>query len=367
MEFNIQALCAAESVESSTRVLPRDVLGTEFEFRSGISFKIAFPELLESFPGTTDIDKLLCSIFHWNRVYRYPENDNLRLHTIALADGAENEIEFYRLDFLQPPPQSRRGLRPPIEVTGGKVMSYQECVDWLISLCDDLSSIPANKKLILQNPRLVKPVQIRVAFVGVDHLDGEPLLRRVTSIGAVYGAEIVHISPAGFVDTKARLASRFPFDAAILVRHRNPHLSVDLFPASLNRNMVYECIGFNPSVILEEIEACIELFVSDFNTRLESPVDDDDLLLKIVLRGMLSHSKIGQYMHCSKDQALTGIRARRLNVPKASRLLDENSEKFQDNKDSDKLLLFKPHNDGDQYFINPRRVPEAKALAGWVV
>ena len=78
---------------------------------------------------------------------------------------------------------------------------------------------------------------------------------------------------------------------------------------------------------------------------------------------MLSHSKIGQFKHCQKATVLTGVRARHLNVAAAGRILDENSEVFRDTKSSSALFLWKEHNDGRQYFLNPQEVEKIKALA----
>jgi hypothetical protein len=59
---------------------------------------------------------------------------------------------------------------------------------------------------------------------------------------------------------------------------------------------------------------------------------------------------------------LTVIRARHLNVPAAERILDMNSQVHQDTKNSDSLFWWKDHNDGRQYFLNPRRVGDIKVM-----
>jgi proteic killer suppression protein len=85
-------------------------------------------------------------------------------------------------------------------------------------------------------------------------------------------------------------------------------------------------------------------------------------LLAIMLRGMLSHKKIGKVNHCQKATVLAPVRARRLNASIAEGILEKNSEAFQDTRKCSALLLFKEHNDGRQYFLNPHRVEEIKAL-----
>ncbi len=79
-----------------------------------------------------------------------------------------------------------------------------------------------------------------------------------------------------------------------------------------------------------------------------------------MVRAMLSHAKIGEFKHCSRETVLTVIRGRRLNVPEAERILDKNCEQHGDTKTSTALFLWKDHNDGRQYFLNPKRVGELK-------
>jgi toxin HigB-1 len=85
-------------------------------------------------------------------------------------------------------------------------------------------------------------------------------------------------------------------------------------------------------------------------------------LLAIMLSGMLSHSKIGQFNHCQKATVLAGVRARHLNTSSAEGVLEKNSEAFQNTRKCSALFLFKEHNDGRQYFLNPHRVKEIKTL-----
>jgi hypothetical protein len=90
-------------------------------------------------------------------------------------------------------------------------------------------------------------------------------------------------------------------------------------------------------------------------------------MLALMVRGMLGHSKIGQFNHCQKATVLTTVRARHLNVAIAETILDENSQAHQSTKESDALFLWKEHNDGRQYFLNPRQVQNAKDLVSLLV
>jgi hypothetical protein len=77
---------------------------------------------------------------------------------------------------------------------------------------------------------------------------------------------------------------------------------------------------------------------------------------------MLSHRKIGQFKHCLRETVFTSVRARRLNLSLAGRLLDLNSDQFEDNGQSEKLFLWKAHNEGNGYFLNPKKMKLIEAI-----
>jgi hypothetical protein len=117
-----------------------------------------------------------------------------------------------------------------------------------------------------------------------------------------------------------------------------------------------------------QVRAWIEVASESLALKAETnPADEDDVLLAIMLRGMLSHTKIGPFNHCQKTTVLTGVRARRLHVARAEGILDRNAESYQDTRDSDCLFLFKDHNDGAQYFLNARLVEEAKRIVARMI
>ncbi len=187
----------------------------------------------------------------------------------------------------------------------------------------------------------------------------------LNSIGKVYGAEILHVPPRTYRDTQARLAGLLPLHAAVVCRHFVPHITVDAIPHQLPVGLICFCDGSELEVVQDELKMWIELCHQDVeNRRPERTADKRALLLAIMIRGMLSHSKIGQFSHCQRQTVLTGVRARHLDCSAADNILDANSEPYMDGTDSDALFLWKEHNDGRQYFLNPRRVVESRTLAG---
>jgi len=186
---------------------------------------------------------------------------------------------------------------------------------------------------------------------------------RLRAIGQVYGAEILHVPPRSYRDVTARIAGASPLDAAIICSHFAPYITVDAVPKNVGRERVHLCGSTSRSEMEQQVRGWIEVVTAEVETeRHDQAADEDQMLLNIVLRGMLSHSKIGQFKHCQKATVLKGVRARHLNVANAERILNENSELFQDTKSSTALFLWKEHNDGAQYFLNPQKVEEAKAM-----
>ena len=366
MDFNIRAISLAESVAANARTVVSEFLGKEIEFTSGISFRITLPSAPEQFAGLPEPERLLLGLDGWSRVYRYPENDRETLHVIATTENDEEEIVFHRIDLRQPrrPP---RGLRPPVEIVGGAVMDYGECADWLIELSFKLAENRDQAQLptILARPRLVRPNQMRLAWVGREIIDGQSMPPRLRAIGQVYGAQIVHIPPRAYLDVRARLALALPLDTVIICEHFAPHITAGVVPAAVPDHLIHRCKSSNRAELEQQVRAWIEIAAQEIEGRAEAQAaDENQLLLAIMLRGMLSHSKIGQFSHCDKATVLTGVRGRRLNVANAEGILERNSEAFQDTKTSTALFLFKEHNDGRQYFLNPHRVEGIRAMVG---
>lgn len=79
-------------------------------------------------------------------------------------------------------------------------------------------------------------------------------------------------------------------------------------------------------------------------------------------QGMLSHSKIGPNNHCQEETMLKRIRARHLNAASAEHILDGNSEHYESTNESDSLFFWKDHDDGKQYILNPKQVPQIRSM-----
>jgi len=160
-----------------------------------------------------------------------------------------------------------------------------------------------------------------------------------------------------------RLNKALPLDAVIICDQFAPYITIAAVPEKVRRRLVHICNSKTRADLESQICTWVELAIQEIeNEHHSQTADEDQMLLKLMLRGMLSHSKIGQFSHCQKATVLTAVRARRLNVPSAEEMLNRNSEAFQDTKSSDAFIFWKEHHDGRQYFLNPQRVEHIKEM-----
>jgi hypothetical protein len=364
MGFNIRAISLVASVAVDARVSTESVLGKEIEFRAGLRYSITMPAVPAAFAVLTEPEKTLSALAGWARLYRYPDGKDEKLHIIAPADNENGDLVVYRVDLRQPA-KPRRALRPPVELIASSVMTYDECASWLVELSRTWTASPDQKlhQFVLARPGPLPPAKIRVAWVGPEIAQNVHMPGRLAAIGAVYGAEITHVAQRTYRETEALLEGLLPLDAVIVCQQFARHIGSDVVPDRVYPSRVHVCDSTVPADLEQQILAWIEIAYESIETgRTERTSDERDVLLSTMLRGMLSHSKIGQFNHCPKQTVLKGVRARRLNVPAAERILDENSEAHQDTKDSDSIFLWKDHHDGRQYFLNSRLIERITTL-----
>jgi hypothetical protein len=365
MDFNIRAISLAESVKADARVVVGDCLGKEVSFRTGVNILITLPDSKGDYGVLPEPERLLTALAGWTRVYRYPEGEHDSIHILATADCNEGEIVFYRIDIRQPPPRSRRAPRSAVEISGGAVMTYEQCASWLIELSFRLSGAPglAPRRIVLSRPRPIGPKPIRVAWIGPEILEGVDMVTRLQAIGRVYGAHILQIAPRSYSAATARLRQALPLDAAIICSRFAPFIGTEAIPNTVRQDLVHICSSKTRADLECQVRTWTELAIQQIEEEHhQASADEGPALLIVMLRGMLSHSKIGQFNHCQKATVLTGVRARHLNVALAEGILDRNSEIFQDTKSSDAFFLWKEHHDGRQYFLNPQKVEAVKAF-----
>jgi hypothetical protein len=364
MDFNIRAISLAESVPFDACTPVSQLLGKEIQFRSGLAITITLPSEPGAFSRLRDPERVLCALEAWTRVYQYPEGGANIIHVLAPAEGASTDAEIllYRVDFLQHA-RIKPGPRSPVEVLDSAVMTYDQCATWLANLSHNQGLAHRHTKgTILQRPRVLRAPMLRIAWVGAEKIGGESLPARLRALGSVMGAEITHVGSQTFAHVKARLASISSLDAVVLCTGTATYITRDVAPKDLPPEALHHC----PSTCLAEIESELSTIIETTRVlvaeaRTRDGVDETDELLRLMLRGMISHSKIGQFCHCDRDEVLTAVRARRLNVPAAGELLDSHSEVHQDTKSSDKFFLWKDHNDGRQYFLNPKKVEDVRS------
>jgi hypothetical protein len=365
MDFCIRAMSLGDCVHAHARTKVVDLPGKKIEFRAGLSYSLVLPDSADGFSAVTDPERVLNALEQWSRVFVYPDGDEEIVHVIAPFEDDGGDLGFYRVDFKQPI-KPRRGPRRAAIITGGHILTYEQCATWLVDLAQQWQAAPgqANLQLVIRRPS-AEPRPIRIAWVLPALVDGQPVKPRLSAIAKVYGTEIVHVEPRAYRDTQARLGKSMPFDAVVICRHFAPHISSDAVPTAVDRDLVLFCESTTLADLEGQIRTWIELTVEEVEKR-RFGLDkrEDTYLLALMLRAMLSHSKIGEYSHCPKETVLKVIRGRHLNVPLAERILDENCERHQGNSDSERIFLWKDHNDGRQYFLNPKKVERVKAIAG---
>lgn len=368
MDFNLQAISLADGVAVGAGIPVHEMLGRKIEFRAGVSIEVVLPTSPLDFTFLPEPEKLLPVLTSWARVYRFPQANADLLHILAPAETEGDELEYRRIELLQP--RSRSGPRPSVLIVGGAVMNRDECGTWLIGLADFFATNSQNKQqqVILARPRLPKPNQMRLAWVGPEFVAGKAMNPRLTAIGRVFGAEIISVPPKSYRHVHARLADAGALDAAVICERYAPYINSAAVPATVNRDLIHMCGSETQNDLEGQVRAWIEIAGGVLALKAKTnPADEEDILLAIMLRGMLSHTKIGPFNHCQKTTVLTGVRARRLHVAKAEGILDRNAEAYQDKRDSDCLFLFKEHNDGAQYFLNARRVEDAKGFVARMI
>jgi hypothetical protein len=368
MDFNIRAISLVEGVPMGARIdLERDILGKEILFRTGLSYSIKLPDDIGKFAQVQEPERLLTALSGWARVYRYPDGDVEKIHVLAPSETADGDIAFYRLDFQQQR-KSRRGPRPCVELIGGAVLRYEECATWLMDLAASWRADHDRKDLrfVISRPCMIKLNPIRLAWVVPEIVESQSVLERLLVIGDVYGVDIVHVPPREYDDTKGRLAKSLPYNAAVICTHFAPHITAEAVPIAISRDLIHFCNSEKLADLEAQIRVWIEVVAEELESRRQyESVDEEKFLLGLMVQAMKSHSKIGEFSHCPKETVLKVIRGRRLNVPAAERVLDQNVEQHESTKTSASLFLWKEHHDGRQYFLNPKRMAEIKpAIVG---
>ena len=342
MDFNIRAISLAASVPFDARTPVCELLGKEIHFHSRITLSITLPDIPEAFASLPDPERLLTALDGWTRVYDYPKGEDKIRHILAPAEGQDpdDEILVYRLDLLQPA-RRKPGPRPPVVILDGAVMTYDACAKWLIDLFYDQARAHGHTKgTILVRPRVPKSPPIRIGWVGAETIEDVVMPVRLRSIGAVFGAEIMHVGPQSFAHVKHRLAGFPALDAVALCTGSASYITTSVAPANISPDSVSLFRGTKLTDVEDELIALIEQTTATLEeTSKHQVVDEKAELLHVMLRGMICHSKIGPFNHCTRETVLKRVRARRLNVPAADRILDQHCEGFQDTKTSEKLFL----------------------------
>lgn len=360
MDFN------ANSIAESCVALPQvrcvdlaEFYGKAYTFFHGIEQRILLPSSEAEFAVFGPDPRLLLSIESWCRLFRYsgPGIQNFEL-VASICTG--DSLRFDVISFTQPDP--KKGRRAPVTFQDARSLDHNDLTDWLIDLVACHFSNHDTRNMVMQRPPVIASPSPRLAWVGEPILGGVDVRINAGAIGRVCGADIRHVYPRTFRGTMADLKGLGALDGVYLDSSVATKFGDSVVPGDVARGMIFVGKEITVDTVSSDLRTASELLSDQArSTRLAGIVEEDRLLCAMI-RPMLAHSKIGQFSHCSRETLLTTVRARRLNVPLAERLLDENSEQFADTVQSDQIFLWKAHNDGDQYFLNPRRVPDCRAL-----
>jgi hypothetical protein len=361
--FSIRALSLVEALAPNARVSVAEAVGAKFDFKKGVSISITFPSDPAAFASLSEPDRILAAPVGWARVYRYPKDKGHAIHVIAPAEEESGDIRFYRLDLWQR--LKLRGPKAPVEIVGGAIMNFDECASWLVDLAERWRTSPDDARQFQCLSKVpTSQADLRMAWIGPEIIDGRLASERLNAIGDVYDATLVQVSPISFRYVEAQLKLLAPLDAAVICDHYAPYITEDVVPESVTRDFIHVCNSSTRVELEQQIRTWLELASPEIRSRAQSgPAEEEHrILLNVMLQGMLSHSKIGPNNHCQKETVLKRIRARHLNAASAERILDENSEHYESASQSDSLFLWKDHNDGKQYFLNPKQVPQIKTI-----
>ncbi|SEC08110.1 hypothetical protein [Terriglobus roseus] len=352
MDFNLRALCAARALDASDALRLDQVVGHRFEFRSGITMAVDIASCSAACLIEDNLPNILKSLTGWARVYRYSDGECVTWHILALSEADDGTPVVNRIDLDQPLPASRRSPSAAASIAGLRQMTLEEASDWLIALSERWTSL-RGQKAILQQPKLLRPAQPRIVVTGSPTVGGFPIAQHVYAMGRVLGADIKFLNASSFRDTRQRIFDETNLHGGIVIVTGNPHLNAGLMPSDLVEGRVYEC-NTTGTDLVSEIRTAIELLVEEFENTASDSVAEDEVLMRLMLRPMISHSKIGQYNHCSREEVLLTVKARRQNLRRADELLTQNAEKFLSTQESDKFFLWKAHNEGPEFFLNPK-------------
>ena len=362
--FSIRALSMMEGLPPNARTSVGTVLGTEVEFRSGVAMRLTLPSDAAAFANLPEPDSVLAALAGWARVYSFPENKGRMVHILAPAEQENGDVNFYRLDLWQR--QKLRGPRPAVEVVGGATMDYDQCAEWLVDLAHRraVNADSFQRFQCISRPQMPLQPDIRLAWIGPPIVGGQVMAERLAAIGEVYDAVVPHVAPISFAHVHAQLGKLAPLHSAIICSHFAPYITGDAVPDCVSRDLIHVCGSSQRGELEQQVRTWLDITAPTIRAGKESGLAEEQnaVLLKVMLQGMLSHSKIGANNHCPKETVLKRIRALHLNAASAEQILDANSEKHESTKDSDSLFLWKDHNDGDQYFLNPKQVMQIKAM-----
>ena len=226
-------------------------------------------------------------------------------------------------------PFSKSG-RTPVVFTAMRTIPTEAFTSWLIEECalNFLDRHP--KKLVMQRPHVPRPIQPRVAWVG-QLLPSPRMFERAVAISRVCGVSLSHVSPRSFAETRSSITGLLPLNGIYLAESVLRRFSREVIPVQVPDSQVIEGMATTAEETLYELRIAFEMFEEEFSSKSEALLTENQTILANIIKPMLAKSKIGQFSHCSKETALTTVRAKHLDVTKAEDLFLGLTEQYSDN------------------------------------
>jgi hypothetical protein len=161
-------------------------------------------------------------------------------------------------------------------------MTYDECAAWLVEFNHTLALDPDSRKsfFTLKRPQAIPLEPLRIAWVGPEFINGLDMGKRIAAIGAVYGAEVVHVFPHRYRVVEARIKGALPLDSIIVCSHFAPHITAAAVPACIPQQCIHVCDSADAEKIEEQIRTWAEIRHEEQETRQSEMPPGPQLLLR---------------------------------------------------------------------------------------
>jgi len=203
-------------------------------------------------------------------------------------------------------------------------MDYDQCAEWLVNLAHTraVNTDFVQQFQCISRPHMPLRPDIRLTWIGPTIVDGQSMTARLVATGQVYDAAIPHVAPISFAHVQAQLRNLAPLNSVIICSHFAPYITGDAVPDCVSRDLIHVCGSSMRGELEQQVRTWLDITAPTIRATKESGLAEEQnaVLLRVMLQGMLSHSKIGVNNHCPKETVLRRIRALHLNAASAEQI-----------------------------------------------